>query len=69
MRKGPHSTVECTITCDCCGRRDHFRAPTAEQLDAIIERLGWTRFAPTGSDLCRKCKGSSPNTVIQVRKP
>lgn len=61
--------VECTITCDNCGRRNHYRAPTGEQLDGLIEKEGWVRFAPTGSDLCYKCKGSSPNTIIQVRKP
>jgi hypothetical protein len=62
-------SFHCTITCDVCLTRGNYRAPTAEQVDALIARDGWTRFAPTGSDLCKKCKGSSPNTIIQVRKP
>ncbi|MDE2096298.1 MAG: hypothetical protein KGL39_03565 [Patescibacteria group bacterium] len=62
-------TFKCTITCDGCSRPDHFQAETAERLDEIIARAGWVRFSPTGSDLCAKCRGSSPNMIIQVRKP
>jgi hypothetical protein len=59
----------CTITCDCCGARNHYSAAFSDQVDRMIERDGWMRFGPSGSDLCHKCKGASPNTIIQVRKP
>ena len=59
----------CQITCDVCGRQDTITSRTAQQVDAEIGRLGWTRFGPSGADLCHKCHGASPNTIVQVRKP
>jgi hypothetical protein len=60
--------VECSVTCNCCHYREHFCAPTGAQLDTLMEEHGWVRFGPCGIDLCFKCRGSSPNRIIQVRK-
>lgn len=57
------------IECDVCHRRDAITLRTAQQVDDELDRLGWVRFGPSGSDLCYKCHGASPNTIIQVRKP
>lgn len=62
-------SATCKITCDCCGAQSLFSASSEDQLDALIFAQGWVRFGPSGSDLCHKCKGASPNTIIQVRTP
>jgi|HubBroStandDraft_4_1064222.scaffolds.fasta_scaffold01644_3 hypothetical protein len=58
----------CKIKCDSCETIEEFSARSAEALDSLIDEHGWQRFSP-GVDLCHKCKGGSPNTIIQVRKP
>ncbi len=68
MLSTPEPVFHCKITCDVCGATETITG-FADQVDRLAEAHGWVRFAPTGSDLCRKCKGASPNTIIQVRKP
>jgi hypothetical protein len=64
-----HHEYACTITCDVCGAVGHYRSHSGEGVDALLEQDGWKRFGPSGQDLCHKCTGASPNTIIQVRKP
>lgn len=63
----PQRFVRCTVTCDVCRASETFRAADEEALDLLIAAHGWTRFGPSGQDLCHKCPGASPNTIIQVR--
>lgn len=61
--------LKCHIKCDVRGYNEDLHSRTSE--DALDERIpvrGWKRFGPSGSDLCHKCAGGSPNTIVQVRK-
>lgn len=63
----PQRFVRCTVTCDVCSSSESFSAVDEVALDLMIAEHGWTRFGPSGQDLCHKCHGASPNTILQVR--
>ncbi len=67
-RTEPYLLAHLTLTCDVCAARQSLSAPTMDEVDALAARYGWVRFGPSGSDLCFKCKGASPNTIVRISK-
>ncbi len=63
--------VTCAVTCDSCGATETVTAGYGgiERAEALLKAHGWVRFGPSGTDLCHKCRGASPNTLVVVHKP